>query len=139
MCSSDLTIADLLKESFAVLVFVYWMFNSSWRLSLVTLTAAPLVLYALGRLGRRVRKTAKRGQEKLEHLTHLSAEAFTSHRIVKAFGAEGREERRFHEASESLYRTNMRVTRAMAALPPLVEMLGACASGECRNRSARCR
>src|ERR1051325_10138024 len=56
------TIADLIKESLAVVAFVVIMFINSWRLSLITLTAAPLVIYALGRLGRRVRRTAKRGQ-----------------------------------------------------------------------------
>ncbi len=122
------TIADLIKESLAVVAFIVVMFTNSWRLSLITLTAAPLVIYALGRLGRRVRRTTRRGQEQLEHLTHLSAEAFTGHRIVKAFGAEAREERRFRDAAQSLYRTNMRVTRALAALPPLVELLGACAA-----------
>jgi subfamily B ATP-binding cassette protein MsbA len=122
------TIADLLRESLAVVGFIIVMFRNSARLSLVTLTAAPLVLYALGRLGRRVRRTAKRGQEQLEHLTHLSTEAFTGHRIVKAFGAEAREEQRFKAAGDALYRAYMRVTRALAALPPLMELLGAVAA-----------
>ncbi len=34
-------------------------------------------------------------QEELEHLSHVTAEAFTGHRIVKAFGAEAREASRF--------------------------------------------
>ena len=35
----------------------------------------------------------RRSQEELEHLSHVTAEAFTGHRIVKAFGAEAHEER----------------------------------------------
>ena len=54
----------------------------------------------------------------------MTAEAFTGHRIVKAFGAEGHEEKRFRRASDRLYRTNLRVTRALAILPPLMEFLG---------------
>ena len=69
---------------------------------------------------------ARRGksQEELEHLSHVTAEAFTGHRIVKAFGAEGHEEERFRRASERLYRTNLKVTSALAILPPLMELLG---------------
>jgi subfamily B ATP-binding cassette protein MsbA len=80
------------------------------------------------RLGQRVRRTTRRGQEEMEHVTHLAAEAFTGHRIVKAFGAEPREATRFSRATEALYRTNLKVTGAMAALPPLMEFIGGLAA-----------
>ena len=53
------------------------------------------------RLGQRVRRTTRRSQEALEHLSHVSAEAFTGHRIVKAFGAEEREAAKFAAASRA--------------------------------------
>jgi subfamily B ATP-binding cassette protein MsbA len=71
-----------------------------------------------------VRRTTRRSQEALAHLSHASAEAFTGHRIVKAFGAEGREAAKFDRASDHLYRTNMKVTGAVSALPPLMELIG---------------
>ena len=85
--------------------------TGGWRSS--CMTAAPLVVYPLVRLGQRVRRTTRRGQEQLEHLTHLATEGLTGHRIVKAFGAEGREAARFGEASHELYRTNMKITSAV--------------------------
>jgi subfamily B ATP-binding cassette protein MsbA len=54
----------------------------------------------------------------------VSAEAFTGHRIVKAFGTEGAEASKFARAAHVLYRTNMKVTAALAGLPPLMELLG---------------
>jgi subfamily B ATP-binding cassette protein MsbA len=92
------------------------------------MTTAPLVIYPLVRLGQRVRRTTRRGQEELEHVTHLAAEGFTGHRIVKAFGAEARETTRFARASDRLYRTNMKITAAMSALPPLMEFIGGVAA-----------
>ena len=86
------------------------LFYYDAKLALVCLTGAPLVVYPLVRLGQRVRRTTRRSQEELEHLSHVSAEAFTGHRIVKAFGAEAHEAGRFARASERLYRTNMKVT-----------------------------
>ena len=65
------------------------------RLALVCVTGAPLVVYPLVRLGQRIRSTTRRSQEALEQLSHVTAEAFTGHRIVKAFGAEAREAQRF--------------------------------------------
>ena len=95
---------------------------------IVVLTAAPLVVYPLVRLGQRVRRSTRRGQEQLEHVTHLSAQAFSGHRIVKAFGAEGRETRRFADAAHELYRTNMRIIGSVSALPPLMEFIGGIAA-----------
>ena len=75
------------------------MFYFDWRLALVSVTSAPLVVYPLVRLGQRVRRSSRRSQEQLEQLSHLTAEAFTGHRIVKAFGGEAHEASRFSAAS----------------------------------------
>jgi subfamily B ATP-binding cassette protein MsbA len=118
------TIGDLLREGLSVIGFAAYLFYVDARLALVAVTGAPLVVYPLVRFGKRIRSTTRKSQEELEHLSHVTAEAFTGHRIVKAFGAEEHEELRFRRASHRLYRTNLRVTRALAILPPLMELLG---------------
>ncbi len=118
------TIGDLLRETLAVAGYLALMFWYDARLALVVLTAAPIVVYPLVRLGQRVRRTTRRSQEDLENLTHITAEAFTGHRIVKAFGAERQEVERFERASARLYRTNMKVIGTVSVLPPLMEVLG---------------
>jgi len=120
----SVTLVDLLRESLALVAYASLLFYYDVRLALVCMTGAPLVIYPLVRLGQRVRRTTKRSQEELERLSHVTAEAFTGHRIVKAFGAETFEEDKFRAASSEVYRTNMKVTGAVAALPPLMEFLG---------------
>ena len=120
----SVTLVDLLRESLALVAYASLLFFYDVRLALVCMTGAPLVIYPLVRLGQRVRRTTKRSQEELERLSHLTAEAFTGHRIVKAFGAEAFEENQFRAASWEVYRTNMKVTGAVAVLPPLMEFLG---------------
>jgi ATP-binding cassette, subfamily B, bacterial MsbA len=118
------TIGDLLRESLGLLGYVGVLMYLDYKLALVCFTGAPLVFYPLVRLGQRLRKTTRRSQEELEHLSHVSAEAFTGHRIVKAFATEKREAGRFAEAASRLYRANMKVTAALSALPPIMELLG---------------
>ena len=118
------TIGDLLREGLALVGLAVYLFYLDARLALVAVTGAPLVVYPLVRFGKRIRSTTRRSQEHLEQLSHVTAEAFTGHRIVKAFGAEAHEEQRFKRASERLYRTNLKVTSALALLPPLMELLG---------------
>ncbi len=118
------TIGDLLREGLSVLGYAVMMFYFDWRLALVCVTSAPLVVYPLVRLGQRVRRSTRRSQEQLEHLSHLTAEAFTGHRIVKAFAAERHEGDRFSSASHRLYKTNLKVTSTLSVLPPTMEFLG---------------
>ncbi len=118
------TAGDLVREGLSVVGFAGLMFYYDPKLALVVVTGAPIVLYPLVRLGQRVRRTSRRVQEELAHLSHVTAEAFTGHRIVKAFGAEAQEGSRFQAASQRLYRTSLKVTSTVSILPPLMEFLG---------------
>ncbi len=118
------TAGDLARETLALVGYSALLFYYDARLTIVCLTGAPLIVYPLIRLGQRVRRTTRRSQEALEQLSHLSAEAFTGHRIVKAFATEGHEAEKFNRAGYHLFRTNMKVTAALSSLPPLMELLG---------------
>jgi ATP-binding cassette, subfamily B, bacterial MsbA len=118
------TIGDLARETLSLVFFTGILVYYDARLALVCFTGAPIILYPLVRLGQRVRRTSRRSQEALEQLSHVSAEAFSGHRIVKAFGAEEREATKFHQASHRFYRTSMRVTSVLSLLPPLMELVG---------------
>jgi subfamily B ATP-binding cassette protein MsbA len=118
------TAGDLARETLALVGFSALLFYYDAWLAIFCIISAPLVVYPLVRLGQRVRRTTRRSQEALQHLSHVSAEAFTGHRIVKAFGNEPKESERFARAGYLLFRTNMKVTAALSSLPPLMELLG---------------
>ena len=119
------TVGDLLRESITLLAYAALLFYYDSRLALVCMTGAPIVVYPLVRVGQRIKESTHRSQEEQEHLSHITAEAFSGHRIVKAFEGEPYERERFDQASSRLYQINMKVTSALSALPPLMEWLGA--------------
>jgi subfamily B ATP-binding cassette protein MsbA len=118
------TIGDLIREGLALIGYLVVLLYFDAKLALVCLTGAPIVVYPLVRLGQRVRKTTRRSQEHLETISHIAAEAFSGHRIVKAFGTEKTEADRFAKASDRLYRSNMKAIAALSMLPPVMEFLG---------------
>jgi ATP-binding cassette, subfamily B, bacterial MsbA len=118
------TIGDLARESIVLLGSMVLLFYYDAKLALLCMVGAPLVVYPLVRFGKRVRTVTRWSQEAQEHMSHVAAEAFAGHRIVKAFGAEGREASKFARVSNTLFRTNLKVTRVLALLPPLMEFLG---------------
>jgi ATP-binding cassette, subfamily B, bacterial MsbA len=118
------TFGDLARESLALIGFAALLFWYDAWLAVFCIVSAPLIVYPLVRLGQRVRRTTRRSQEALAQLSHISMEGLTGHRIVKAFGNEGKEADRFSKAAYQLFRTNMKVTAALSSLPPLMELLG---------------
>ena len=118
------TFGDLARESLALVGFAALLFWYDAWLAVFCVISAPLVVYPLVRLGQRVRRTTRRSQEALEQLSHISTECLPGHRIVKSFGNETKEAERFNRAGYQLFRTNMKVTAALASLPPLMELLG---------------
>ena len=85
------TAGDLARETLALVGFAALLFYYDAWLAIFCIISAPLIVYPLIRLGQRVRRTTRRSQEALQVLSHISAEAFTGHRIVKAFGNEEKE------------------------------------------------
>ncbi len=118
------TIGDLARESLVLIGSMALLFYYDAKLALLCMVGAPLAVYPLVRFGKRVRTVTRWSQEAQEHMSHVAAEAFAGHRIVKAFGAEGREASKFERVSATLFRTNLKVTRVLALLPPLMEFLG---------------
>src|SRR4051812_26255373 len=118
------TAGDLARETMALIGYGALLFYYDARLTIVCFTGAPLIVYPLIRLGQRVRRTTRRSQEAIEQLSHLGTEAFTGHRIVKAFATETHEAEKFKRAGYHLFRTNMKVTAALSSLPPLMELIG---------------
>lgn len=118
------TVGDLARESLVLVGSVILLFYYDAKLALVCMTATPLIVYPLVRFGQRVRTVTRWSQESQEDMSHVAAEAFAGHRIVKAFGAEGREAAKFEVVSAKLFRSNLKVTRVLSLLPPLMEFLG---------------
>ncbi len=118
------TVGDLARESLALVGFAALLFYYDSRLAILCMTGAPLAIYPLVKFGRRLRTVTRWSQESLEHMSHVAGEAFSGHRIVKAFGAEAREAAKFDRASRVLYRTNLKVTGLLSVLPPFMEFLG---------------
>ena len=57
------TVGDLLREGLSLFGYAALLFWWDWRLALVCVTGAPIVVYPLVRLGQRVRRSTRRSQE----------------------------------------------------------------------------
>ena len=118
------TIRDMLRESFTLIAFLAASFYYSWRLTLGSLTIAPIVAILTARFGTRLRNLARESFEGNKELTDTAQEALSNQSIVKAYRAEARESARFATVAKRIVRANLRTASISGFAPPTIEMLG---------------
>lgn len=118
-------LSEFLQQLFILIFTAGFALVVGRKYSFLLLLFIPFVLISSTRIGRRVRRTTRSGQDKLAEIQNILQESISGNRIVKAFGMEGWEIRRFAAAAGRLFRANMRVVRAAAVSSPLMDFFGA--------------
>ena len=116
-------LAEAFRQSFAFVAFMIVLFSIDWKMTLGCSVFLPLVLWPVGKLGRKIRRSVESSQNKLGELNQILQETVTGNRIVKAFGMEDFEIRKFHQAAKRLLRETMRWVRAQMGTSPLMDLL----------------
>jgi len=117
-------VTSLFKDSFTLLGLVFVIFYRDWQLALIAMIVFPLTIYPIARFGKRMRKVATSTQITMGSLTSLLQETISGTRIVKAFGMEDYEGRRFAKENENLFRFFMKAVSIRAMSSPFMEFLG---------------
>jgi subfamily B ATP-binding cassette protein MsbA len=118
-------LADFFRQVFSLIAFVLVLLFIDWRMAVGSAVLIPLVVWPIGKLGRRIRRSSEKSRSRLADLSQILEETVSGNRVVKAFGMEGFEIRKFRAAARNLLRENMRWIRALAATSPLMDILGA--------------
>jgi ATP-binding cassette, subfamily B, bacterial MsbA len=118
-------LADFLRQVFTAAALVWAVISCDWKLAIVSLTVLPFVVLPTRHIGKRIRRTSRRTQESQGELNQILQETLSGHAVVRAFGAESYESRRFREGSRNLLRTNLRYVALQSLSSPLIELFGA--------------
>ena len=123
--SSIMASLDMLFKN-PILIFAYFttMMLVSWQLTLFTILFVPLMGWVMGRVGRRLKQKSKEAQALWSDTMSQVEETLGGLRIVKAFCAEDKMNRRFDRIN-SEYRENVRrVNTRQQMAHPMSEFLG---------------
>lgn len=107
-----------------VLTTIAVCFVISWRLTLLALVVAPVLIAFLLPLLRKLRKGHRRLGDQYGEMTSVVQEAVSGMRLVKSFRGEAYEEGRFFEASNRYARGMIRVQRLAFLAQPITETVG---------------
>ncbi|MBP1711116.1 MAG: phospholipid-lipopolysaccharide transporter, partial [Deltaproteobacteria bacterium] len=117
-------VTALVKDSFTLICLVGVIFYTDWKLALIAMVVFPLTAYPVAHFGKKMRKVTTASQITMGALTSLLQETISGTRIVKAFGMEKYESKRFGVENERLFSLVMKTISVNAISSPLMEFLG---------------
>ncbi len=115
---------DVLRESFMLVFFLGAAFYFNWRLTLGALIIAPIIAFLTSNFSRKIRKLADVSLEGNKRLSDTAQETISNQVIVKAYGSEQREGKRFMDVAGLIARANLRSAGIAAISPPSIELVG---------------
>ncbi len=123
--SSIMSSLDMMFKNPILITFYFaTLMILSWRLTLFTLFFVPLFGWFMGLIGRKLKAKSLNAQSIWSDTMSQVEETLGGLRIIKAFGAEEKMNRRF-DRTNTLYRDNiMRVNIRQQAAHPMSEFLG---------------
>lgn len=104
-------------SSFAMMVYLDWL------LTLTLVVVAPIVSIAVSNFQRLISSSTTRTQERVADLSSNLTEVLQGQRIVKAFGREDFEIRRFRRANEDFFGAYMKLTQFIQTQPLVVSTI----------------
>ena len=126
---SSQVVADFFRQSFTFFILLGLTFYREWKLATIALVVFPFIGIFIVSIGRKLRVLSRKNQEKMADLNIILQETFTGNKIVKAFGMEEYENKRFMNENRKLYDISMGETKRHEMVSPLMELFGAIGTG----------
>ncbi|MBR1504817.1 MAG: ABC transporter ATP-binding protein [Prevotella sp.] len=108
----------LIVSYFAALIFI------SWQLTVFTLVIVPIMGWFMGYVGRKLKQDSIKAQSLWSDTMSQVEETLGGLRIIKAFCAEGKMNRRFDQINSAYRDDIMRVNIRQSSAHPMSEFLG---------------
>ncbi len=115
----------LVRDSLAVAGLLLYMLWLNWRFTLIVSILLPVMLGFVLFISKRMRTASRNVQRTMGEMTHALEEATRGYRIVKVYGGEDYERRRFGKLANWVRRYNFKSRVADATGVPVVEFIGA--------------
>jgi len=116
-------VRKVVQEGLTALGLFAYLFYTNWQLSLVFLVVAPVIALLVNYVSKRLRMLSKRIQDSVGDMTHITSELVNGHRIVRSYGGEDYEKRRFVESSLNHRRQSLKVTTTGAIHNQLMQLV----------------
>ncbi len=114
---------NMIREPLTIIVFLGIAISISFKLTLFSIVILPFSLGIIGWIGKILRKQSAILQEKMADITTVLHETITGVKIVKAFGMEEYENKKFTSETKNFFKLILKMVRVRNAAGPTTEFL----------------
>ncbi|HTW82776.1 MAG TPA: ABC transporter ATP-binding protein [Candidatus Sulfotelmatobacter sp.] len=126
----SISLPQFITTAVTFVASLIYMIDLDWFLSVLLFIIAPIIAWVVGRFNALIVAGTRRSQERVADLSSTLIEVLANERVVKAFGREDFERKRFSDANERYFGAYMKVTQfnqTQAPVLALIIMLALCA------------
>ena len=113
----------LVRDSLTVVGLLGYLFWLNWKLTLVTIVLVPLIALVIRLTARRLKRLISQNQEINAELMQTIEETTRARHVIKLFGGQTYEAKRFEHRSERLRGFMIRMASTMATTEPITQFL----------------
>ncbi|MBD5801180.1 Lipid A export ATP-binding/permease protein MsbA [Azoarcus sp. Aa7] len=113
----------VIREGLTIVFLFGYLLWMNWKLTLVMLAILPVIGVMVTSASRKFRKQSKKIQAAMGDVTHVASETIHGYRVVRSFGGETYESRRFRAASEDNTRKQLKMVKTGATYTPMLQLV----------------
>lgn len=117
----------LVKDSVTIVGLLVYLLYIDWKLTTISLIMVPPIAVVVRFFNIRLRNMSRKTQQAMGDITQVLQETVECNKVVKIFGGQDYEAKRFAETSNRLRGFSMKQTAAAAGNVPIVQLLAAMA------------
>ncbi len=118
-------VTDLVRQPVLVIIFLSLALTFNVHGTLLIFVMVPFIAFPMAIIGKQLRKVSRGQQEKMADINSHLLETISGVRILKAFGTERYEIRRFNQQNQDYYKLRMKGLKRLMLMGPITEMVGA--------------
>ena len=115
----------LFVEPINILMFISLLFIINTKLAVYATAIIPITAMIIFWIGRSIRRKSRRTAKQIAEIMNIITEILSSIRVVKAFGMEDKERKRFKQEQDRYYNLISKRAKLRLVTSPITETIGA--------------
>ncbi len=113
----------VIREGLTVVFLFGYLLWMNWKLTAIMIAILPIIGIMVSGASRKFRKQSKKIQAAMGDLTHIASETIQGYRVVRSFGGEDYEAKRFRVASADNTARQLRMVKTGATFTPALQLV----------------
>ncbi|MDB4470681.1 lipid A export permease/ATP-binding protein MsbA [Deltaproteobacteria bacterium] len=116
-------LVTILREATTMLALIGYAFYADWKMAMMAFVVIPAAAWPAAAIGKKIKKFSRRGQNAMGDVTSVVEQTFSGIKVIKAFGTEEQECRKFERENSGFFTLIRKTFRYDAASSPIIELL----------------